>query len=208
MRRVKRPPARLRLPGNGIKATTGEIPKWSSTADLNRFRQNLHDWLLTRQKYRCTYCWLPVGDRVRVSTHLDHFVPKNKRNGEPSWTFEILNLILSCDFCNVKLKKNFNPLVTKNNSYKRSVFNIFHPYLDRASDHFSGGYYGASQEPSVPSGTSPQGTKTINLFDLASHFIQQQWHEQHEKDKARQAQEKLSPSNHERYMKILDEIRA
>lgn len=169
MRRLKKPPRWLRLDNADAVDSSGSIRKWGSTKATIEFRKNLTLWLTKKQGGRCAYCSLPTGVFYSRSKALDHFIPKGKKNGVARWTFELYNLILACEHCNSKLKKQFNPLLTSSTiSYKKAEFSIFHPYLDRLSDHLEGGYSGGCHSPSVPKALSPKGEETIRLFDLNS----------------------------------------
>lgn len=175
MRTVKRPPRALALPAADSRSGDGAVRKWNSTKATKGFRVQLTLWLARRQKGRCTYCSLPVGDAGRRSRALDHFVPKAGATGVAEWTFELCNLILACEFCNSRKKKNFNPLSVRGTSYKKSQFSLFHPYLDRAADHIEGGYRGGADEPSTPQGISDAGRATITLFELATPGVRELW---------------------------------
>lgn len=175
MRRLKRPPRRFRLDRLETQMVDGSARPWASNAVTRRFRDRLTLWLAKQQKERCAYCSLRTGAAGRRGRVLDHFVPKGVARGVPEWTFEIHNLILACEYCNSKLKKQYNPLVTRGASYRSSTFAIYHPYLDRAAEHITGGYRGGAEEPSAPCHESPKGEKTIELFQLTKIDLRELW---------------------------------
>lgn len=163
------PPRRFRLNISEQLDNNGEIRKWNSNKATIEFRKDLTFWLWRKQKGFCAYCSLRISSSDSRSGVLDHFVPKGQIKGEKIWTYEIYNLIFCCENCNSKKKKQFNPLVARSSvSYKESEFSIYHPYLDRISDHITGGYAGGKHIPSTPKSVSAKGEATMKLFDLVN----------------------------------------
>ncbi|RCS91225.1 hypothetical protein CIK61_18000 [Brevibacterium aurantiacum] len=206
MRRQKKPPKRFRLSWNESH-TDGELRKWACNKKTKEFRDDLTLWLRKKQKDYCSYCSLSLGLANRRAFALDHFVPKAERNGEPEWTFEIYNLILSCEYCNSKRKKQHNPLVASGLPYKRSQFSIVHPYLDRVSDHIKGGYRGGADVPSTPRPMTVKGQLTVNMFALDSPDIRYLWEAEHQKVLDRKTLSSWTPTRQSEFYKAIDELR-
>ncbi|MFF7291049.1 HNH endonuclease [Microbacterium sp. NPDC008134] len=184
----------------------GTLRQWDSNARTRRFRKDLTFWLAKKQKGRCSYCSLQTGAVGHRGRSLDHLVPKSAVNGVPEWSFEIENLILSCDYCNTKLKKRYNPLVSRGASYRSSSFAIYHPYLDRAGDHITGGYRGGADEPSTPTHRSEKGRKTIELFRLTSVDLRELWHQEYRSAVERRERLSWRPSRRVQFMDAAREL--
>jgi len=170
MRALKKPPRSLGLSQGEELEPNGSIRDWASNAATKEFRRRLSLWTIKRQKSRCAYCQVRIGVLGRRGPELDHFVPKSRNNGVPEWTFEVYNLLLVCEWCNKKLKKQFNPLLAANPRppYRNATFSICHPYLDRVRDHIDGGPYAVNSSTVTPTALTEKGRKTIKLFELDS----------------------------------------
>ena len=89
------------LNGAGLAAFS-----WTSRAqDVVLFKTSLKVELRTTQLGRCCYCRRMLSDPM--ATDLEHFVEKSVY---PWFTFEILNLALSCGTCNSKKNDSFMSL--------------------------------------------------------------------------------------------------
>jgi hypothetical protein len=191
MRRLKSPPIRLSLSAEDITTPEGGTREWGSNVVTVAFRVNLTAWMMKSQNGYCAYCSLSVGKRGHRSSAVEHFVAKGGRFGEPRWTFELHNLLLSCEFCNTKLKKNTNTVVRPAPfAYSQASFTLYHPYLDRLEEHIVGGYPGGCSEPKKVKGLSDAGKATVKLFKLKSASMRHLW--QAELDAAFRARAKKS----------------
>lgn len=206
MRRLKRPPRRFRLSASNTLMPDGSARPWASNVVTRRFRDRLTLWLSKQQKGRCAYCSLRTGAAGHRGRVLDHFVPKGVANGVPEWTFEIHNLILACEYCNSKLKKQYNPLVTRGASYQSSTFAIYHPYLDRAIEHIRGGYRGGAEEPTTPEHGSLKGEKTIELFQLTRSDLRELWGQEYRSAIERRERLVWQPARRAQFLEIAREL--
>ena len=147
--------------------TSAVPPTWKSqTNEVKAFKDSFKQWALLNQSRRCAFCCFPLGDvAFRRSFSLDHFAPKGK-SYYPQWSFEILNLLLSCWTCNSILKGRIDSVLTVRTSYAACTFTMIHPYLDRIDDHATGTYQGDYHRVAAPVPCSKKGEKTIAVFHL------------------------------------------
>lgn len=94
--------------------------------------------LETIQSGICAYCGFSfdyrVGTRAKRNVHREHIAPKHEHRG---FTFESMNIVLSCSICNsLDLKGTVNTIVKFEPNYINCTFNIIHPFIDKRSDHF------------------------------------------------------------------------
>ena len=153
---------RLRIPKKHLNAVAcaisllGNVPKpvniWDhdilkanlSAADANsviEFQKYLKGKLVEIFGPYCTYCLthrISDGDFV-----LDHFVLKSAKTSFSRFTYEIKNIFISCDSCNIGKGRQavYDESIADADaatcSYKDVPFVTFHPYYDEAGDHFS-----------------------------------------------------------------------
>lgn len=93
---------------------------------------NLIAHLRTQQDNKCCYCKYPLGFDIK-EVDIEHIVPKSRFE---QFTFESLNLALSCPGCNTK--KSIKPVLLKEFvRYPRNTnhFRIVHSHYDTYSDH-------------------------------------------------------------------------
>lgn len=96
---------------------------------------------------------------------MDHVAPKGT-GLYPQWTFEPLNLIITCHSCNSVFKHEYDSVNLESSIYEKCTFFIVHPYLDSVDDHLVGTYAGEDDEVEAPLSKSPKGRKTIEMFHL------------------------------------------
>ncbi|MCP3748996.1 HNH endonuclease [Pseudomonas sp. SBB6] len=139
-----------------LEAVRGHKGKaWSANADIIRYRKRL----LELQNYRCAYCQGAIALDEVGHRELDHIFPKsttkdcgvdkgrsnddNHRQhtfGYPQFTFEPLNLIVTCKICNA-FKKSHDPLLDRSMAYESDDYPVlgsilwYYPYSHRYSDH-------------------------------------------------------------------------
>lgn len=129
---------------------------WAATiADIKAYRKRL----LELQNYRCAYCQGIIDLDEVGHRELDHIFPKsaskdctegNGRSndnrlrqhtfGYPQFTYEPLNMIVTCKICNA-FKKSHDPLLDRANAYTSNDYPVpdsilwFYPYEHRYSEH-------------------------------------------------------------------------
>jgi len=161
MRTLGRPPSNLDL--SPSPRIDGSLPGWSRQRIAV---QNFVTWALANQQQQCAFCGYFVGDVAhRRAWAVDHFAPKGTTL-YPQWTFEPLNLIVTCHSCNSVFKKGFNTVVTAGVSYADTKFRLVHPYLDDIDDHVTGTYQGGHNRVGAPLAHSLEGKATVEVFHL------------------------------------------
>lgn len=140
---------------------------WDRTDDaVKAFKKIVRAQLETCQEGKCAYCGLPLDETSR--DELEHIAPKGgaKRPQHVEWTFEPLNLVMSCVLCNSSEMKGVNDTVSlKAGHYSACKFTIVHPRLDDPSVHFE--WQGAGKKILIKAKT-PQGVESIKMFKLDS----------------------------------------
>jgi hypothetical protein len=145
------------------KRPDGTLPNWSRTPKRVK---NFVTWALENQREQCAICGYFVGDIAnRRAWAIDHFAPKGK-SLFPQWTFEPLNLVVTCHSCNSIFKRDFNSVATVAPKYSDSEFVLVHPYLDSVDIHVSGTYAGGSRRVGAPVAHTAKGRTTIEVFNL------------------------------------------
>ncbi|WP_411700461.1 hypothetical protein [Conyzicola sp.] len=161
MRSLTRPDPTLTLEPR--RRADGSLPSWS------RKRKSIEKfvaWALANQSDQCAICGYFVGDVAdRRAWSIDHFAPKGDTL-YPQWTFEPLNLIVTCHSCNSIFKQDFDSVTLVGRDYADSSFLLVHPYLDSIERHIEGTYAGRSRRVGAPRPQSPKGRTTIELFRL------------------------------------------
>lgn len=120
-----------------------------------KFIKQLRTRYLHLQEYRCVYCQGPIEADANGYRELEHILPKSEAGesvyftnndlahrrstrGYAEFTFEPLNLCISCKVCNTK-KGTFDPLLDRTrpvSSYpSKGDFCWFHPHYERYSSH-------------------------------------------------------------------------
>lgn len=126
-----------------------------------QFKDVITARLKVLQSNRCAYC----GTRLHeVRPHRDHIAPKSPYF---KWTFWPMNLVLTCYCCNVDCKGEIDTVDVASVSYRRSTFNIVHPFLDDPADHLD---FDLDENAILirPKNGSAKGARTIELFRLMS----------------------------------------
>lgn len=122
-------------------------------------------WALGSQQHQCAFCGFDVGNALRRAWSVDHFAPKGE-NLYPQWTFEPLNLVITCHVCNSVFKNEYDSVASKATNYVDCEFFLVHPYLDTVHHHLLDTYAGGSEEVGAPRWISDKGRKTIEKFHL------------------------------------------
>lgn len=105
-----------------------------------------------RANNQCEYCGLKQEDSLLAALHVEHIIPK-KHGG----TDELDNLALACIDCNLHKGSNLSGI----DPITGLTVNLFHPRLQKWSDHFA--WRGI-----VIIGTSEVGRTTIRVLDMNS----------------------------------------
>lgn len=167
MRQLNHPGAELQAAA--ATATEADDVSWNSgTNAVKQFKRKFREWALRNQNERCAFCCFPLGhEGPRRAFAIDHFAPKGSTL-YPQWTFEPLNLILTCWSCNSHFKLVDDTVQSAATTYAASLFTYVHPYLHDVESHIIGTYQGDSQLVVVPEAKTAIGEKTIEAFALAN----------------------------------------
>lgn len=121
------------------KLFNGEADDWKKKS-LKNIKDALKSALFELQQHKCFYCKREIIDEIgRVE--IDHVIPKSLA---PGFTFEKLNLVLTCKRCNHR-KNEHNPTIEQDQLLKelkvypndQTFFVWIHPYLHNYSEHIS-----------------------------------------------------------------------
>ena len=133
--------------------------------DIEDIKTKIKGQLVASQNC-CAYCGLPF--KGSKDKQIEHIAPKAKSR-QPQFTFTLLNLVLSCVYCNTLIVKGTKPTVAlpANRSYKKCNFLIVHPYFDNPDIHFEWTDAGDKILVQVRN-NSDKGRESIKMFDLDS----------------------------------------
>jgi hypothetical protein len=158
----------LAKPSPGVNLTPplrpdGTRPGWSRKTNAVK---NFVRWALTNQQHQCAICGFIVGNVAdRRAWSIDHIAPKGEKL-YPQWTFEPLNLVITCHVCNSVFKNEYDSVATVKPNYVECAFSVVHPYLDSVANHLVGTYAGGSLQVGAPLARTPEGRQTIEIFHL------------------------------------------
>lgn len=137
-----------------------------NTIAITAFKRLLKYQLEKIQDSKCAYCGLQLYETS--GAEIEHIAPKGgeKRPKHPELAFTVLNLALSCNFCNGSSKKGKKDIIKiKKPNYKECTFSIVHPHFDDPRLHYD---WGSSGKKVVICHLSPEGEYSIELFGLDS----------------------------------------
>lgn len=168
---IKQVKLRIYLPTEVRKAIRKMRPykggDWDRTEeDVKTFKRIVRAQLEACQEGKCAYCGLRLGETSR--DELEHVAPKGGaiRPKHVEWTFETLNLVLSCVLCNSpKMKGTKETISVKSPRYSACQFKIVHPRFDDPNKHFDWSDVG---KKILISAKSSKGTESIEMFKLDS----------------------------------------
>lgn len=133
---------------------------WKRTdGKYKQFKENVTATMKAAQSNRCAYCGARLHEK---RPHRDHIAPKSPHY---EWTFWPANLVLACYCCNVDRKGEVDTVDVKAPSYRRTTFNIVHPFFDDPSEHLNFELDEKAILISAKNG-SAKGERTIELFNL------------------------------------------
>jgi uncharacterized protein (TIGR02646 family) len=143
--------------------------KWDYQCNaMKAYKKELLSNMLKNQSDRCVYCGLSL---TRTMVDREHFAPKDQH---PLFTFEPLNLIASCAYCNQRMKGRADIVVTFNENYAECNFSIIHPYIEEPDDFFYFDEEDDAEEPGynilfkLRNPTDKRAIATMEMFDLSS----------------------------------------
>lgn len=158
----------LTKPATGVNLTPqarpdGTLPGWSrDTLAVQSFVA----WALNNQQHQCAFCGFIIGNIAdRRAWSVDHFAPKGAKH-YPQWTFEPLNLVVTCHVCNSVFKNEYDSVATVTPNYANCTFSLVHPYVDSVDSHLVSTYSGGRQQVGAPLGRTTKGRDTIRIFRL------------------------------------------
>ena len=99
---------------------------------FNPIKQNIISYLRIQQQNKCCYCKYQLGFDIK-QVDIEHIIPKSEYE---QFTFESLNLTLSCPACNTK--KSTKPVLNNpitNYPTNGTKFKIIHAHFDEYSNH-------------------------------------------------------------------------
>lgn len=130
---------------------------WDTNALFEPIKANIKQDLRPKQNNKCCYCKKELGYDIK-EVDIEHIVPKCKYE---RFTFEPLNLALSCPACNTK-KGHIDILVKSFKRYTKTSRNylIVHAHLDNYNEHI------VIHNNCVFEGISKKGCRTIEVCEL------------------------------------------
>lgn len=135
------------------------------TNEVKAFKSILMSEGLVLQRERCAWCSLLIGAAGHRSVHRDHIAPKALYG---QWTYNPLNLVLTCDYCNTEIKKVADTVKSAHSTYALSEFHIVHPYIDDDMDnHITFDFDPAGKDVFIK-GVSDKGRWTVTHLELDS----------------------------------------
>ncbi len=137
---------------------------WTDIKDKIRYQ-------LSQTQSTCAYCGLSFkGEKDK---QIEHIAPKSDRGRHPYFTFTLLNLVLSCGYCNNLIVKGSKETIKgppNKKRYRKNHFLLVHPYFDDPNHH----YEWVDQDSCVlikAKNSSEKGLFSINMFDLDSIYM-------------------------------------
>lgn len=130
-----------------------------SDGKYKQFKESVTEAMKLAQSNRCAYCGARFYEK---RPHRDHIAPKSPHF---KWTFWPANLVLACYCCNVDCKGEDDTVDVVAATYRRSAFNIVHPFFDDPAEHLDFGLDEKAILVSAKDG-SAKGHRTIELFNL------------------------------------------
>lgn len=115
-----------------IKHIKAISSNWADSKEKTRqIKHKISKHTLKQQECYCVYCERRL---TGLSPQIEHIADKGKYM---DFSFEPLNLVSSCAYCNGSSNKHMaNTLKKKSENYRNCDFLIVHPYLDTVEEHF------------------------------------------------------------------------
>lgn len=146
---------------------------WDNTNELmTSIRKKIRDHYLSSQNYQCCYCKMTKQEDHGLVWDIEHILPKILY---PQFTFEPLNLAVSCKECN-RAKWNKDVAEKSSNLSNRYLktskdITIVHPHLDKYEDHIQVIRYGENRIFHTTINDSIKGSNTFHACNLM-RFLQ------------------------------------
>ncbi|MDI3455220.1 MULTISPECIES: HNH endonuclease [Acinetobacter] len=146
---------------------------WDNTNELmTSIRKKIRDHYLSSQNYQCCYCKMTKQEDHGLVWDIEHILPKILY---PQFTFEPLNLAVSCKECN-RAKWNKDVVEKSSNLSNKYLKNsrditIVHPHLDKYEDHIQVIRYGENRIFHTTINDSIKGSNTFHACNLM-RFLQ------------------------------------
>lgn len=108
-----------------LKQNHGVLDATTWSKINRRIKNEISKRLFANQGYKCVYCSRYL---TGLGPEIDHFANKATY---PQFTFTLVNLFYSCNFCNSPEIKGSKPTIDNiNPHYNLCTFKIIHPYYD------------------------------------------------------------------------------
>lgn len=145
---------------------------WDNTNEpMISIRKKIRNHFLLTQNYQCCYCKMTKQEDHGLVWDIEHILPKILY---PKFTFEPLNLAISCKECN-RAKWNKDVIIEHsrlNDRYASSSnISIIHPHFDKYEDHLQVIRYGENRIFHTRVKDSIKGDNTFILCNLM-RFLQ------------------------------------
>lgn len=111
------------------------VPKGWDHDDAAPLKAKIRPYLLTKNSHCCCYCRRSMHQWHGLSIDVEHVLPKGKF---PQYTFEVVNLSVSCKRCNMGIKRentSFYTAAVDANPLVNVHYQFIHPNLDNAKAH-------------------------------------------------------------------------
>ncbi|QYK00357.1 HNH endonuclease [Shewanella psychrotolerans] len=106
--------------------------------NLKTVRDKIKERNLNKQNHSCCYCNIPLNGAFNLIVDIEHIIPKSKCIKH---MFTSKNLSVSCERCNVKIKKaklDFINVELRNppgKIFRSRFYKFIHPNLDKYDSH-------------------------------------------------------------------------
>lgn len=146
---------------------------WDNTNEpMTSIRKKIRDHFLIAQNYQCCYCRMTKQEDHGLVWDVEHILPKILY---PQFTFEPLNLAISCKECN-RAKWNKDVIIEHSKLDERYIstssnVSIIHPHLDTYEDHIQVHRFGENRIFHTTVNNSVKGNNTFHTCNLM-RFLQ------------------------------------
>lgn len=146
---------------------------WDNTNEpMTSIRKKIREHFLSAQNYQCCYCKMTKQEDHGLTWDVEHILPKILY---PKFTFEPLNLAVSCKECN-RSKWNNDIVIDSSKLNERYLststnISIIHPHLDRYEDHLQVVRFGENRIFHTRVNNSIKGDNTFRVCNLM-RFLQ------------------------------------
>lgn len=114
------------------------VPGGWDHEDSRSLRRRLKAYLLTTTTNCCCYCRGSMHGWHSWTIDVEHVLPKGKKRF-PQFTFELMNLSVSCKRCNMQIKRADTKFFIGRHDdpqpFQSELYRFVHPNLDNIDDH-------------------------------------------------------------------------